>query len=337
MSNIQTWLEEVRSGKIKKAFPVLSFPCVHLLNVTVRELLFSSDLQAQGMKLVAEKCNSAAAVSMMDLSVEADAFGCPVEIDDEEVPNVTGSIVANMEDIQNLKVPPIEGNRVAIYVEALGKAKKMITDRPVFAGFIGPYSLAGRLRDVSEIMVDCYLDPDAIKLLLQKSTDFLIEYAKAYKAVGADGVFMAEPLAGLLPTELAEEFSEPYVKQIVDAVQDENFLVLYHNCGNNTIRMTESIYRTGCSAYHYGNAIDIKQMLEISPADVIVMGNVDPAGEFCTGTPESIYKTTYDLMEKCCPDHPNFVISSGCDIPPASTWENIASFYRAVEDYYSQH
>ena len=65
MSNIQTWLEEVRSGKIKKAFPVLSFPCVHLLNVTVRELLFSSDLQAQGMKLVSEKCNSAAAVSRM--------------------------------------------------------------------------------------------------------------------------------------------------------------------------------------------------------------------------------------------------------------------------------
>ena len=93
MSNIQTWLEEVRSGKIKKAFPVLSFPCVHLLNVTVRELLFSSDLQAQGMKLVADRVNSAAAVSMMDLSVEAEAFGSNIVFSDDEVPTVLGAII----------------------------------------------------------------------------------------------------------------------------------------------------------------------------------------------------------------------------------------------------
>ena len=43
---------------------------------------------------------------------------------------------------------------------------------------------------------------------------------------------MAEPLAGLLSPDLAQEFSADYVKQIVDAVQDDNFLVVYHNCGN---------------------------------------------------------------------------------------------------------
>ena len=63
------------------------------------------------------------------------------------------------------------------------------------------------------------------------------------------------------------------------------------------------------------------------------MGNVDPAGEFCHGTPESIRRATLQVMEACCP-YPNFVISSGCDIPPMSKWENIDAFFGAVQEYY---
>ena len=34
--------------------------------------------------------------------------------------------------------------RTGIYLDAIAEAKKLITDRPVFAGVIGPFSLAGR-------------------------------------------------------------------------------------------------------------------------------------------------------------------------------------------------
>ena len=79
----------------------------------------------------------------------------------------------------------------------------------------------------------------------------------------------------------------------------------------------------------------MKEMLEKMPSDVVVMGNIDPAGEFRNGTPESIYRATTALMEKCCAAHPNFVISSGCDIPPMAKWENIDSFFSAVKDFYA--
>lgn len=38
-------------------------------------------------------------------------------------------------------------------------------------------------------------------------------------------------------------------------------------------------------------------------------------------------------MEKCC-KYPNFVISSGCDIPPLSSWDNIDAFFAAVDEFY---
>ena len=69
-----------------------------------------------------------------------------------------------------------------------------------------------------------------VETVLEKVTEFLIEYAKAFKEAGANGVVMAEPAAGLLFFELLwEEFSNPYVKKIREAVEDDSFVVMYHN------------------------------------------------------------------------------------------------------------
>lgn len=224
--------------------------------------------------------------------------------------------------------------RTGLYIEAIEKAVGLITDRPVFAGVIGPFSLAARLLDVTEIMIYCYEEPDMVHVLLEKATQFIMEYCKAYKEAGANGVVIAEPVAGLLSPALSAEFSGPYVKQIVDAVQDDSFLVIYHNCGNSTIQMIDSILETGSAAYHFGNAIDMAEMMTRIPAGTVAMGNVDPAGEFRNGTPESIRAATLGVMDACC-KYPNFVISSGCDIPPLSRWENIDAFFAAVNEFYA--
>jgi uroporphyrinogen decarboxylase len=63
----------------------------------------------------------------------------------------------------------------------------------VFGGHIGPFSLAGRLFDLTEILMAVRLEPDIIHILLDKCTCFLIEYAKTFKKKGANGIFIAEP------------------------------------------------------------------------------------------------------------------------------------------------
>jgi uroporphyrinogen decarboxylase len=183
-------------------------------------------------------------------------------------------------------------------------------------------------------MINCYDEPDTVHIVLEKATEFLISYAKAYKAVGADGVFVAEPVAGLLSPALEEEFSSPYIKRIIDAVQDDSFGFIYHNCGDNAHRMLDSILSTGCMAYHFGNSIDMERdILKAVGEDVIVMGNVDPAGILRMGTVESVTETTNELIEKCS-SHPNFVLSSGCDIPPMTPWNNIDAFFECAKKTY---
>ena len=330
--NMKSWIESLKGTGAKKPIPVLSFPCVSLLGITVRELISDSELQAKGMKAVAERTDAAASVSFMDLSVEAECFGATVAVSDDEVPTVTGRIINDMDEANALEIPTIGSGRTQIYIDAIKQAAELITDRPVLAGIIGPYSLAARLFDVSEIMMDCYDDPDTVHTVLEKVTAFLIEYAKAYKAAGANGIVMAEPVAGLLSPTLEEEFSSPYVKQIVDAVQEDDFAVIYHNCGDNVPKMLDSIMTTGCAAYHFGNAIDMER--DIIPqvsSDTVVMGNIDPAGTLRMGTPEKVREETLALLEGCS-KYPNFVLSSGCDIPPMTPWDNIDAFFRARRD-----
>jgi len=266
--------------------------------------------------------------------VEAEAFGSAIRVSKDEVHTVTGRIVASLDDAKALKVPDVLAGRTGIYIEAIKKAKQLITDRPVFAGVIGPFSLGGRLVDVSEAMIACYEDPDMMHEVLEKVTQFITNYALAYREVGADGVVMAEPLAGILSPSLIDEFSTQYVKRIVDVVKTDEFAFIYHNCGNNTPVLVDSIKTIGANGYHFGNAVDMKEMLEKMPDDVLVMGNVDPSSQFRNGTPESIRDATLALMEKCTV-HKNFVVSSGCDIPPLSSWDNIEAFFAAAREFYS--
>ncbi len=332
--DMRLWLENLKNETHKKAMPVLSFPSISLLGITVHQLIQDAATQARGMQLIAGRTNAAASVSMMDLSVEAQAFGSEIRISDEEVPTVVGAIVSTQEEAEALRVPDVGEGRTGKYIDAIGMAKKSIADRPVFAGVIGPFSLAARLMDVSEAMIYCYDEPDMVHTVLKKTTDFLVDYIQAYKAAGADGVVIAEPVAGILSPALAEEFSELYVKQIVDATQDDSFLVIYHNCGNNTILMIDSILRTGAAAYHFGNAISMKEMMARIPAGVVAMGNVDPSSQFRNGSPASVKAATRQLLEECA-SYPNFIVSSGCDIPPMSPWANIDAFFEAVDEYYA--
>lgn len=134
--NMYQWVEDLKAAPVKKAMPGLSFPSIQLLGITVQELINDSDIQAKGMKAVADRA-------------------------------------------------PKAGGSVSL-------------------------------------------------------------------AVGANGVVIAEPLAGLLSPALAQEFPGDYCKRIVDTVQDENFIVVYHNCGNTTILTLDSILSCGAKVYHHG-------------------------------------------------------------------------------------
>ncbi len=326
---MKAWAAELAGSR--RPLPLLSFPSAQLTGADVFEITHNAEKQTEGILAAAMRMPAAAAVCMMDLSLEAEAFGCRLVTSQHEVPTVTGVLVSDEDEANALDIPAVGAGRTALYIKAAADAKAQIHDRPVLAGIIGPFSLAGRLMDVTEALMCCIADPDFVTAVLEKVTPFLISYAKAYKDAGIDGIVMAEPLAGLLSPAQEAEFSAPYVKAIIDAVQDDHFIVIYHNCGPNVAYMTESLYANGAAAYHFGDATELVTMLEKMPGDRPVCGNISPVNEFLNGTPESMTQAVRALRKACAP-YPNFVLSSGCDIPPAAKWENIDAFFAAAKE-----
>lgn len=329
--NMKEWINEIIQKKEVVAMPIMTHPGIEMIGKTVRDAVTDGQVHYNAIKTLSEKYPTAAATVIMDLTVEAEAFGAEIVFPENEVPSVVGRLLNDEEAIDKLEIPALNKGRVPQYLKANMLAAKAITDRPVFAGCIGPYSLAGRLYDMSEIMMLIYINPEAANSLLKKCSDFILRYCMALKATGVNGVVMAEPAAGLLSDEDCTQYSSVFIKEIVEKVQDDHFTVILHNCGN-TGHCTKAMVATGAAAYHFGNKIDMVEALKEVPADALAMGNLDPVSLFKAATPEVMKKATLDLLE-ATKSYPNFVLSSGCDTPPHTPAENIDAFFAALNEF----
>lgn len=329
--NIRELLRTEAQSDTRRGLPILSFPAASKLGVTVEQLVKNPELQARAIAFVASETPSLAAISLMDLSVEAEAFGAKVLFSENEIPAIVGQLVSDENEANALAIPSLDAGRAHVCIEGIRLAKERVTDKPLLAGMIGPYSLGGRLMDVTEIMYLCFDEPETVHTVLDKATQYLISYGAALKEAGADGLLMAEPLAGILSPAMAAEFSVPYVKRIIEALQDDSFAIIYHNCGNAVPDMLDALYSQGAAAYHFGNAVDLAAILAKTPDSILCMGNVDPVSQFADGTPDSMRAAVKTLLSTCG-KYRNFIPSSGCDIPAHANWNNIHTFFEALSE-----
>ena len=324
------WIKEIFDKKECVNIPVLTHPGIEATGHKVIDAVKDGNVHYEAIQYLVDKYPSFACCTIMDLTVEAEAFGAEIEFTDNDLPHVLGRLVSDAESIEKLKVPSLKAARVPEYLKACQLAVENI-DRPILAGCIGPFTLAGRLYDISEIMIGIYLEPEAITMLLDKCTQFLIAYAGEMKRRGAAGIFMAEPAAGLLSDDDCRSFSSEYVKQIVDVLQDDTFAVILHNCGN-TGQCTQAMIDSQAAALHFGNVIDMKSVMSECPSDILVMGNIDPVSIMKQATSEKVKETTMELLKEM-DGYSNFALSTGCDVPPECPTDNIEAYFEAQREY----
>ena len=327
------WAKDQIDRPLKKALPVLSFPGIQKIGISVSALIESAYYQAECMKIIADDFDTAAVFGFMDLSVEAEAFGSTIVKTEGEVPTVVGSIIDEDTDLSAIRIPEIGEGRTGNCIKSIEVASNFIADRPVFAGTIGPFSLAGRLMDVNEIMPACLEEPEFVHDVLDITSKYLIDYILAYKEAGANGVLVAEPMSGLLSPELVKEFVVPYCQKMVEATQDEHFMFMLHNCGDSVNVTAKEMADTGAAGFNFGNSARLDEIIPQMPTDRIVSGNLDPSSQFRYGNPFGIHNATIEMLDKYSV-FPNFIPSSGCDIPPLSPWGNIQAFFEGCKFFY---
>jgi uroporphyrinogen decarboxylase len=311
------------------ALPIAMYPGLALTGAKVSDIVTNPNAQFDTQAALRERYGSPFVLSAMDLSAEAEAFGCSLMLSDSEVPTVTGRLVTGLEQAKALAVPQPGDRRTGVYLAAVGLLRQMSGQPFVFAGCIGPFSLAARLVGVSEAMELTVTEPDLMHTLIEKCALFLTNYIKAFRAAGAQGIIMAEPAAGLLSPRGLSAYSSAYIKRIAAEASDGSFSILLHNCAAKLLHLP-AIQETGLKAFHFGAPMNIVNALgQVSP-DVVLCGNLDPAGVFVRLPAAEVTARTAQLLAAAA-SHRNFVISSGCDLPPNAPLASLDAFYQAVD------
>lgn len=317
--------------KKRLVIPIMTHPGIELCGSTVLKAVTDGQAHADAILALNDKFPADAVTAIMDLTVEAEAFGAEIKFSENEIPNIIGRLVSNADEVAALEIPSLDKGRIREYLKANSLVASHIKDKRIYGGCIGPFSLAGRLFDLSELMMAMYIEPETVTMLLDKCTTFITDYLKAMKETGINGVILAEPAAGLVSNDDCLQYSATYVRKIVNAVQDKRFSIVLHNCGN-TGHCTEAMLQSGASALHFGNKADMVNALETCPSDLPVMGNIDPVGIMRQASPEQVYASVSELLDKTS-SYGNFILSTGCDVPPRTPFENIKAFYQALSDY----
>lgn len=331
---MQTNLTEfILGSQTRLAMPVGAYSGLHLTGKSVAGATNDYLIQANSILALYERYHSPFLQTAMDLSVEAETFGAQVRFEEGEIPTVIGRLITSREDKMKLFAPKIGHKRTNVPLSTVAYLKEHTEGNEVFVlgGMIGPFSLVGRLYGVSETLVLTYEDPGFLEDLLKMAANFLQRYAEAFRGIGADGLIVAEPAAGLLSPASLGRFSMPYVRQMVEALQTPEFSFIYHNCGAKLAHLKE-ILKDGAAIHHFGKPMDLVAALQQVDDHTILAGNLDPAEVFVGSTSAVVYQQTRELLDATA-ERRNFVLSSGCDLPPNMPLENLDAFYRAISDF----
>jgi uroporphyrinogen decarboxylase len=82
---------------------------------------------------------------------------------------------------------------------------------------------------------------------------------------------------------------------------------------------------------HFGNSVNLAEVIRLLTEDRRACGNIEPAGAFKMGTPAEIRRRVQSVMVEVS-RYPNFVLSSGCDLPPQTPLANVDVFFAALAE-----
>lgn len=307
------------------AAPCLFYPMAGRMGISMSQLLTEPVVQAEVLTEISRIKLVSAVIRMTELWCEAASFGMEWEISERDFPKLGAPIFSDIGELADLKIPLIENEVTSPLIEAVRLAAPNL-HKPLIVGATGPYTLCSVLNGSENFMMNCMLEPDAVHEVLDRITEYLIEYIRAYKEAGASGVILAEPSASMVSPNMMAEFSNRYVERIIQSVQDDTFSLIYHNCGSVNQHL-DVISRLDADAFHFGSQVDLGRALKIISKDKLVMGNTDPR-IFITSSLSDVENRAAELKNKY-QEYSNWIPTTGCDLSPSVTMEKIDSYLEA--------
>jgi len=276
---------------------------------------------------------------LIDIDTVTLAGACGVNVDfpvDDPARSHKGNL-ESYDQLDKLVYPDLSSYKYsAIWLEATRLLKKHFGDEILIRGNCdqAPFSLASMIRGTENWMLDFYMtDENLILELLEYCTRVSIQFIELMAQTGADMVSNGDSPAGpdMIPPDLYEKYALPYEKRVVDAAHEKGLPYVLHICGNTELILPQMM-ESGADGLELDYATDVHKTFEYMRDKTCLFGNVDPSGILALGTPEDVRSTTKELLDVFSRTN-NFVLNSGCALPPTTPEANIRAFIQTARDY----
>jgi uroporphyrinogen decarboxylase len=314
----------------RMAFPLALSVAAKLCNTTIREnILGGAGRKFETMYNTSQIIESDIAMcTFVDLSVIAEPFGCKVEIPEDAVPMILDHPIKSKDDLKKFEqVDLSKSPRISENFQTTSMFAERFTGLKASCG-AAPFTMAGVLLGAEDIARKTLKDPGLVKTVLDICVQMVVMDAKTQISCGADLIFLGDPTASLLSPKAYEEFAADYCRKAIEQIGKP---VILHICGN-TNHIIEKMCATGAQGISVDYLVDLPSIVSRVPEDVVIMGNINPAGKLLNGTPEEVANETKELMERM-KGIPNYIGMSGCDIPFHTPKENILAMVRTMKSY----
>ncbi len=311
--------------------PLIGFPGLSLYPSTIKLAQQNSGEQIKVLQAIEREIHPDIMFPLMDLSVEANALGQYTVFPIDDSATVEQQVQFTEEDIERLRsISLVSDTRAHGYIETVSLMKKTIPSSISIGCYVsGPYTLTGLLIGASIAATYTILNPELLHNFCKVSAEKIAEYAKELVRAGAEAVCFLEPSGVMLGPEQFREFSANYIRQIHEEI-GASVPVIYHVCGNS-MHLIQEMCNAGVQALSLDSreaGVDLRSIAESVPEDIVIIGNICPTGNILTGTPDAVRSDVNELLRLMDP-FPNFILSTGCDLPKQTPIENIKAFMNA--------
>lgn len=255
------------------------------------ELCKNPELSVEATMQPLERFRLDAAIIFSDILFVPEAMGQTLTFNEGEGPRLS-PVISSPDDLSGLKKPDVLA-AFKFLSDAVTRARKKISPDIPLIGFVGgPYTLAKYMtRDNAKGWVRKH--PEALKELLEKITDVLIDVVELQSRSGADVIQIFDTWAGELSDDDYKKFALPYVSKVIaEAKACEPFILYCRKCGH----ILEAMASSGAQVLSIDPETSIEDAIAIVGERVALQGNLDP--KLLLTTPGFVKQETSRLLSK---------------------------------------
>ncbi len=270
------------------------------------------------------------AVVPFDLCVEAEALGCEVNFyagkQNILYPTIKSKVLKVGEE---LSIPEnlLERGRIPLVQEAIALCREKLGGEVAVGSYVlGPFTLAGQLIDLNDLLKSSFKKPEQVKAILEQLVEPLAEIANAYAESGADYITVREMGApsDVISPRMFKTLVQPYLKETISRIKAPTIL---HMCGDTNM-LVEMLYECGASAISVEQKNDVAATRQKLGEGAVILGNIDAYGVLVKGTPGDVEAAVKQAIEAGVNG-----VMPGCDIWPEVPEENMHALIKAAEKY----